>query len=210
MKSTDWLSAIDARLADQFRFILEIDRLKGVLRASPAEGGARRENTAEHSWHVSACASVLAEHAIGDVSIDRVVRMLLVHDIVEIDAGDTPLYEQDAAASHVADERRAAARLFGLLPDDQGRAFHTLWEEFEAANTADARFARAVDRLLPMLINHAAGGGTWTDYDVDEGMVRERTGRIEEGSAVLWKAAEAVFADAVAKGWLKAAPSART
>ena len=205
MESDDWLDALDERLADQLRFLVEIDRLKGVVRANRVADGTRRENTAEHSWHVAVFASVLAEYAVGEVRVDRVVRMLLIHDIVEIDAGDTPLYEQDVAADHVEAERRAAERLFGLLPDDQRRAFQALWEEFEAAESVDARFAKALDRLPPILLNHAVGGGTWTDYDVDEGQVRAKTGRIAEGSPALWRAAETVFADAVERGWLRAA-----
>ena len=203
MKSETWLTALDARLADQLRFLLEIDRLKGVVRANRVGDASRRENTAEHSWHVALFATVLAEHASGTVSVPRVLRMLLIHDIVEIDAGDTPLYAQDAAASHVAAERDAAERLFGLLPDDQGSEYRALWEEFEAAASDDARFARALDRLQPLLLNHAVGGGTWTDYAVDEAEVRARTGRIAEGSPSLWHAAEAVLADAVEKGWLR-------
>ena len=208
MKSTDWLSAIDPRLAEQLRFLVEIDRLKGVSRANRVGDGSRRENTAEHSWHLAAFAEVLSEWAVEAVSVPRVVRMLLIHDIVEIDAGDTPLYEQDAGASHVAAEREAASRLFGLLPGDQADAFRALWEEFEAAESADARFAKALDRLQPILLNHAVGGGTWTDYDVDEERVRAKTGRIAEGSPALWAAAETVFADAIEKGWLRAAPPA--
>ena len=205
MKSADWLTGLDTRLAAQLRFLVEIDRLKGVTRASRIADGTRCENTAEHSWHVATFATVLSEWAVGEVSVPRVVRMLLIHDVVEIDAGDTPLYEQDAAASHVAAERDAATRLFGLLPRDQATEFRALWEEFEAAESVDARFAKALDRLQPILLNHVVGGGTWSDYDVDEGRVRAKTGRIAEGSPVLWKAAEAVFADAVGKGWLRAA-----
>ena len=205
MRSDAWLSAVDTRLADQLRFLVEIDRLKGVTRANRIADGSRCENTAEHSWHIALFATVLSEWALGEVSVPRVVRMLLIHDIVEIDAGDTPLYEQDAAASHVAIERAAADRLFGLLPADQAEEFRALWEEFEAAESGDARFAKAVDRLQPVLLNHVVGGGTWTDYDVDEGRVRTKTGHIAAGSSRLWTAAEAIFADAVDKGWLRPA-----
>ncbi len=130
--------------------------------------------------------------------------MLILHDLVEIEAGDTPLY--DAAVSRSQAEREAAAAdvVFGLLPRDQGEAYRAVWDEFEAAETDDARFAKALDRLQPVLLNHVVGGGTWTDYDVDVDHVRLLTGRISEGSPALWAAAEAVFADAVAHGWLKA------
>ena len=132
--------------------------------------------------------------------------MLLIHDIVEIDAGDTPLFAQDSEATHEEAERAAALRIFGLLPSDQTEYFRRLWEEFEQANSADARFAKAIDRLQPILLNHVVGGGTWLDYDVNEGQERSLTSRIAEGSPELWSAAEAVFADAVNKGWLKPSP----
>lgn len=125
-------------------------------------------------------ATVLAEWAVGDVSVARVVEMLLIHDLVEIDAGDTPLFVQDQEAQHMKAERAAAARIFGLLLSDQAEAFHDLWEEFEAAETADTRFAKAIDRLQPILLNHVVGGGTWTDYDVDEGRERGLTEHIAE------------------------------
>jgi putative hydrolase of HD superfamily len=123
--------------------------------------------------------------------------MLIVHDLVEIDCGDTPLFDFAGAATQAAREKMAADRLFGLLPEDQGTVLRALWDEFEAATTADAKFAKALDRLQPILLNHIVGGGTWIDYDVDETRERAMTGRIAEGSPTLWKAAEAVFAEAV-------------
>jgi putative hydrolase of HD superfamily len=203
VKSDLWLTDIEDRLARQFRFLLEIDRLKQVTRGSRIADASRKENTAEHSWHIATFATVLSEWAVGEVSVSRVVQMLLIHDIVEIDAGDTPLFAQDSEAAHVDVERKAAARIFGLLPVDQARHFHDLWEEFEAAESADARFAKAIDRLQPILLNHVVGGGTWTDYDIDESRERSKTERIADGSPVLWSAAESIFADAVANGWLK-------
>ena len=205
MKSDAWLTGIDDRLASQFRFLLEIDQLKQVIRGSRIADSSRKENTAEHSWHIAMFATVLAEWAIGEVSISRVVQMLLIHDVVEIDAGDTPLFDQEPQAAHEDAERAAAVRIFGLLPGDQAEAFANLWEEFEAAESVDARFAKAIDRLQPILLNHVVGGGTWTDYDVDETRERALTKRIADGSPKLWEAAESVFADAVANGWLKPA-----
>ena len=206
MKSDTWLGALDTRLRQQFGFLLEIDRLKTVVRGNRIGDASRRENTAEHSWHLALFATTLAEYAIGPVRIDRVVQMLLLHDIVEIDAGDTPLFDDTTADQQAQIERDAADRLFGLLPPDQEAAFRTLWEEFEAAETPDATFAKAVDRLQPILLNHVVGGGTWTDYDVDEARERRMTERIADGSPVLWRAAEHVFADAVENGWLLPAP----
>ncbi len=190
----------------QLGFLLEIDRLKQVIRGSRIADGSRRENTAEHSWHLALFASTLAEYAIEPVDVSRVVQMLLLHDIVEIDAGDTPLFDEAGASAQDDAEQRAADRLFGLLPPDQAAVFRALWEEFEAATSADARFAKAIDRLQPILLNHAVGGGTWTDYDVDEDRERRLTERIAQGSPDLWAVAEAVFADAVANGWLRPAP----
>ena len=206
MKSATWLDSLDNRLANQFRFLLEVDRLKTVIRGNRIADASRKENTAEHSWHLALFATVLAEWAADQVDINRVVQMLLLHDIVEIDAGDTPIYEQTEDADHVQSERAAASRIFGLLPDDQAEQFKQLWEEFETAETADARFAKAVDRLQPILLNHVVGGGTWTDYDMDVHRERSVTIRIAESAPALWAAAESIFADAVANGWLRQMP----
>lgn len=193
-------------IASQLSFLLEADRLKSVVRGNRIAEGSRRENSAEHSWHIALFALVLACHAAERVDVLRVVSMLLIHDLVEIDCGDTPLFDEVAAATQAAREAVAARRLFGLLPAAQAAEFLALWQEFEAATTADARFAKSVDRLQPILLNHAVGGGTWADYDVDERRERALTGRIAEGSPALWSAAEAVVQDAVCRGWLKPAP----
>ena len=206
MKSTVWLERIGGRLADQFRFLMEADRLKTVIRGNRIADGSRRENTAEHSWHLALFAMVLSEHAVGTVDVWRVVQMLLLHDLVEIEAGDTPLYDLAGAVGQAEREQAAADILFGLLPADQGPRLRAIWDEFEAAETPDARFAKACDRLQPILLNHVVGGGTWTDYDFDVGKERALTKRIALGSPALWAAAETVFADAVAHGWLKPAP----
>ncbi|MCB0967288.1 MAG: HD domain-containing protein [Ilumatobacter sp.] len=203
MRSDDWLGGLDGRLRQQLEFLIEIDRLKGVVRGSRIADGSRRENTAEHSWHLAMFALTLADHAVGEVDIGRVVRMLLIHDIVEIDAGDTPVFGGTPAADQAERERVAADRLFGLLPTDQAAEFRRLWDEFEAAETDDARFAKALDRLQPSLLNHVVGGGTWTDYDVDEATERAATGRIADASPTLGTAIDAAIADAVAKGWLQ-------
>jgi putative hydrolase of HD superfamily len=206
MRSYAWLGGLDPRLVRQLRFLMLADRLKGVVRASRISDGSRRENTAEHSWHLALFALVLAEWATDEVDPFRVVRMLVLHDLVEIVSGDTPVFEASALADQAERERLAAAEVFGYLPPDQADEFRSLWEEFEAAETADARFAKALDRLQPVLMNHAVGGGPWVDYGVDEAWERRITERIAHGSPTLWAAAEAVFADAVANGWLKSAP----
>jgi putative hydrolases of HD superfamily len=206
MKSSAWMEHVNARLLKQLRFIMEVDRLKSVLRGSRLADGSRHENTAEHSWHLSLCALVLQEYAAEPINIERVVKMLILHDLVEIESGDTPLFDANHALSQVEREQMAATKLFGLLPDEQGAEFRALWDEFEAIETADARFAKALDRFQPILLNHAVGGGTWVDFDVDEARLRTLVSPIERGAPALWPAAEAIFADAVAKGWLKPAP----
>ena len=206
MISDAWRAGLDGRLARQLGFLLEADRLKSVIRGSRIADGSRRENTAEHSWHLALFALVLREWAVGEVDTWRVVRMLILHDLVEIECGDTPLFDSVGAVTQDEREQAAADKVFGFLPSDQGHELRGLWEEFEAAATPDARFAKALDRLQPILLNHAVGGGTWTDYDVDEARERRLTQRIADGSPVLWEAAQAVFADAVAQGWLRSVP----
>jgi putative hydrolases of HD superfamily len=203
MKSDAWLNGIEDRLRKQLIFLVEVDRLKNVVRGNRIADASRRENTAEHSWHLALFATVLQEHAVGAIDTTRVVQMLLIHDLVEIECGDTPLFDAQGALEQADRERVAADKLFGMLPADQGKPLRALWEEFEAAGTTDARFAKALDRLQPILLNHVVGGGTWTDYDVDETRERSLTKRIADGSPVLWSAAEAIFADAVANGWLR-------
>lgn len=202
MKSGVWLEGLDGRLQSQLGFLLEIDRLKTVVRANKIADGSRKENTAEHSWHLALFASTLAEYAVGPIQVDRVVKMLLLHDIVEIDAGDMPLFAEPGPEDQEALEQEAADRIFNLLPADQASDFRALWDEFEAAETPDAKFGKAVDRLQPILLNHVVGGGTWIDFEVDETRERQMTQRIAEGSPELWAAAEAVFADAIENGWL--------
>ena len=203
-----WLGVLDDRLASQFRFLMEADRLKTVIRGSRIANGSRRENVAEHSWHIALFALVLSRYAAEPVDPLRVISMLLIHDLVEIDCGDTPLFDATGAETQAEREALAADRLYGLLPEHQATEYRALWDEFEAARTPDARFAKAVDRLQPILLNHAAGGGTWTDYRVDEARERALTSRIADGSPDLWAVAEAVIRDAVRQGWLKPAPVA--
>jgi putative hydrolases of HD superfamily len=168
------------RLAAQLAFLAEADRLKSVLRASTLNDGSRRENSAEHSWHVMLYAAVLADQAPPGVDVGRVLRMLLIHDLVEIDVGDTPIHAQNGAAHGSADllarEQAAADRLFGLLPPDQAAAFRALWDEFEAAESPDAVFAKSIDRVQPVMQNLSSGGGTWVDYGVTRDQLESRVG----------------------------------
>ena len=176
-----------ARLHQQIEFILEIDCLKGVLRQTLLTNGSRRENSAEHSWHLAVMALVLQEHAATPVDLTRVLKMLLVHDIVEIDAGDTFCYDEQANEGKLEREHRAADRLFGKLPAEQAADLRTLWEEFEGRRTADAKFAAALDRLQPLLSNLATEGHSWQQHGVALNQVIERTSPIGDGSNVLWE-----------------------
>ena len=180
-----------ARLGAQVAFLLEADRLKQVLRATPLADGSRRENSGEHSWHLALHALVLADQAGPDVSIDRVIRMLILHDLVEIDVCDVPIHSANGQAhgseATRAAETAAADRIFGLLPPEIGRDLRALWEEFEAAATPDSIFAKALDRVQPVLLNHAAGGGSWTDYNVTLDQVESRVGvKVARGAPALW------------------------
>lgn len=174
----------------QLVFLAELDRLKSVVRQSPLVNRSRRENSAEHSWHLAMFALVLSEHA-EDVDPLQVAKLLLLHDIVEIDAGDAPIHVAGRDKTLLEQEELAAAkRIFGLLPDVQGKEFLELWQEFEAGQTANARFAKALDRLQPLLLNTLTDGGTWTENGVTEAQVMERYGAvIKGGSPQLWQAA---------------------
>lgn len=180
-----------ARLDAQFAFLTEADRLKSVLRASPLADGSRRENSGEHSWHLALYALVLADQAAPGVDIGRVIRMLILHDLVEIDVGDVPIHSANGtahgSAATKAAEARAASRIFGLLPDDLCFEFKSLWEEFEAGETVDAIFAKCLDRAQPVMQNVAAKGGTWTEYRVTAEQLEARVGtRIARGAPALW------------------------
>ncbi|NVJ55452.1 MAG: HD domain-containing protein [Vibrionaceae bacterium] len=194
-----------SRLEQQLALLIELDQLKSVLRRTrvkSAEG--RLENSAEHSWHVALMAILMEEHANEPVSIARVVKMLLLHDIVEIDAGDTFVYDAVASAEQEEKELAAAKRLFGMLPEEQGKALFELWLEFEAAESADAKFAKALDRLIPMLLNYHNDGQSWQEHAVTREQALTINKRIGLGSEVLWEKAQQVIAEATEKGWLKA------
>lgn len=181
----------DTALARQLAFLREIDRLKSVVRQSPLLDRSRRENSAEHSWHLAMYACILGEYAAGSIDVARVMRMLLLHDIVEVDAGDTPMHAGLSPQDQAEREERAAQRLFGLLPQSQGAELLALWREFEAAQSEDACFARALDRFQPLLINIHTGGGTWNDHGVTLEQVRARYGpAIRRGAPRLWALCE--------------------
>jgi len=189
------------RLARQLGFIIEIDRLKSIVRRAPLADGSRRENSAEHSWHLAVMAMVLAEHADEPIDVGRVVRLVLVHDIIEIDAEDTFAYDPTGYLDKAEREQRAAERLFGLLPDDQSAEFRALWDEFEAHRTLEARFANALDRLMPLLHNYLNEGGVWRENGITPEQVRARMAPVAAGSAALGEVVETVVADALARGY---------
>jgi putative hydrolase of HD superfamily len=186
------------RLERQLRFILEIDRLKSVYRRTYVIDGSRHENSAEHSWHLALLAMTLGEHANEPLDIGKVIRMVLIHDIVEIDAGDTYIY--DDQGNKAERERGAADRLFGLLPPDQEREFRDLWDEFEAARTAESRFANALDRFMPQLHNYHTQGRSWREHGITAERVLTRNVEMSHGSLILWEWTRALIARADREG----------
>ena len=191
-------------LDSQISFLLEADRLKAVLRQTTLTDGSRQENSAEHSWHLALMALVLSEHRPPGVDLARVMAMVVIHDLVEIDAGDLFLYADEAAQRRQrAAELAAAERLFALLPGEQGGRTRALWEEFEERVTADAKFARALDRLQPMLLNMACAGGTWVKHAVTAPEVLARVALIEDGAPALGAFARDLVESAVSRGYLQ-------
>ncbi|MBD1825479.1 HD domain-containing protein [Cyanobacteria bacterium FACHB-DQ100] len=185
------------RLQAQIQFIVEIDKLKHVLRQTLLMDKSRRENDAEHSWHLAMMAIVLAEYADPQVDLLRVLKMVLIHDLVEIDAGDTFCYDTIALQDQAEREEKAADRLFGMLPENLGEELRSLWEEFEARETLDAQFAAALDRLQPLLHNYYTEGGTWRKAGVTVEKVRKRMAPVAIGSPVLGEFVENLIQDAV-------------
>ena len=204
--STDFAAGDESPLARRIRFAVEADRLKAVLRRTRLVDGSRLENSAEHSWHVALLAVLLREAAPPGVDHDRVVRMLLVHDLVEVDAGDTFCYDADANLGREERERAAAARLFGILPEGQAEELAALWAEFEAAETPDARFAAALDRFQPLLQNYYGGGGSWREHAITRAQVLRRMDPIREGAPALWPVVLAVVDRSCAAGWIAPDP----
>jgi putative hydrolases of HD superfamily len=194
-----------ARLAQQIRFIIEVDKLKEIFRQTLLTQSRRHENDAEHSWHLCLMVIVLAEHAnTPHLDVFRVLKMLLIHDIVEIDAGDTFAYDTARMVDQHAREALAADRLFGLLPADQTAEFRGLWDEFEARETPEAKFAAAIDRFQPMLQNCFTEGAAWRHHGVTSDRVIARNRPIADGAAPIWEYAAQMITDAVNAGHLSA------
>lgn len=190
-------------LLKQVAFIKEIDKLKYITRRTRLFDSDRHENDAEHSWHLAMMTLVLAQHSDQPIDVLKVLKMVLIHDLVEIDAGDTFIYDTTKNHVNTYEERLAAQRIFGLLPDAQAQDFITVWEEFEYGQTAEARFARAMDRFEPLLQNTSNQGGTWAEFNVTYDKVYTKKKVIADGSATIWAYADTLLNDSVEKGILK-------
>lgn len=186
----------------QLQFVRELDKLKHVLRQTALFDGSRRENSAEHSWHIAAMAIVLAEHAAEPCDLGRALKLLLLHDVVEIDASDTFCYDAAGNLDKALRERLAAERLFALLPHPQGDELRALWEEFEAGVSPEARFANAMDRLEPLLQNHANGGGTWREHGITRAQVLARMAPIRAATPGLWPTVVELIDEAYQAGFI--------
>ncbi|MDF9399583.1 HD domain-containing protein [Vibrio sp. 1180_3] len=195
---------MDPRLGQQLELVMELDRLKSVLRRTRVKSAdGRLENSAEHSWHVALMAVLMEEHSNQPVDIAKVIKMLLLHDIVEIDAGDTFVYDVVASAEQEENELKAAQRLFALLPKEQGDELLAVWFEFEAAQSAEALFAKALDRIIPMLLNFHNQGQSWLEHGVTRQQALTVNRRIDDGSHALWQHAQQMIEQATLNGWLK-------
>lgn len=192
---------MEERIKKQIDFIVEIDKLKEIVRQTYLMDGSRRENDAEHSWHIAMMALVLAEHANVQCDMLRAIKMLLIHDIVEIDAGDAFIYDDRANEGKDERERMAARRIFNILPEDQALRYMDLWREFEERKTPESLFANAVDRLEPILQNYYTKGKTWRAHDIKPSQVLEKNRRIADGSEELWAYAQQVIREAREKGY---------
>jgi putative hydrolase of HD superfamily len=192
---------LHSRLEQQLAFLHEIDKLKYILRKTCLFHSNRRENDAEHSWHLCLMALTLQEHSPEPVDLLKVMKMLLIHDLVEIDAGDTFLYDANRQSeAHAAAEEAAAKRIFGLLPTEQATEMYELWREFETADNADTRFARAIDRLQPVLQNLTNGGGTWKEHQISAALIFEKVAGIAKGTPALWNYIQRAIPEAAKNG----------
>ena len=170
----------------QMEFIVEVDKVKKIMRQTYLSDASRKEDDAEHSWHLALMAVLLKEYSNEEVDLTKVIPMVLIHDLVEIDAGDTYAYSGESAAVTEARERKAAERVFGILPEDQGKVFRDLWEEFEAYQTPEAKFAHVLDNCQPMLLNDASNGLSWTEHQVRKSQIYKRNEHTAEGSRKIW------------------------
>ena len=194
---------MDERLKKQLDFILEIDKEKNILRQTHLSGHGRRENDSEHAWHMAIMAYLLRDYSNEPVDIAKVMLMCLIHDVVEIDAGDTYAYDAEGLKTQKAREEAAKERLYSMLPEDQKADLVAIFDEFEERKTPEAKFARALDNLQPLLLNHSNGGGDWKNHDVTAEQVYGRQSRTREGSEKLFEVTDQILKENIAKGNLK-------
>ncbi len=188
------------RFEKQKDFILEIDKEKNIFRQTHLSGGGRRENDAEHAWHMAVMAYLLREYANAPIDLAKTMMMILIHDVVEIDAGDTYAYDETGKATQRQREEAAAERIFGLLPEDQSRELRELFEEFEAYETPEARFAHTLDNFQPVLLNDSNGGGDWREHGVRRGQIEKRNAKTGTGSREIWEYMQKIIEKNVRKG----------
>ena len=191
------------RLEQQLKFIVEIDKVKNIFRQTYLADGRRKENDAEHSWHIALMAYLLQEYAEETVDVPKVMLMVLIHDLVEIDAGDTYAYDSEGAKTKREREVKAAERIFGILPEDQGAYLRELWDEFEEYETADAEYAHLLDNFQPLLLNDASDGKSWKEHTVQKDQIYKRNEKIPETSAEVWKKMQDIIQKHIDLGHVK-------
>ena len=194
---------VSDRLLRQIEFIKEIDKIKYIQRRTKLFNSDRNENDAEHSWHLAMMAMVLSEYSDVKIDLIKVIKMVLIHDVVEIDAGDTFIYDQNKSHDNSEEELKAAKRIFGILPEKQAAEFIEIWTEFEMGTSNEAKFAKSMDRLEPLLQNISNKGGTWKEFGVKYNTVYEKKKTIKDGSKELWNYAEKLLDDSVENGYLE-------
>ena len=188
------------RLEKQIQFIVEIDKVKNIYRQNYLADGERKENDAEHSWHIALMAYLLQEYSEKPIDVSKVMLMVLIHDLVEIDAGDTYAYDAAGAETKRQREETAADRIFGLLPEDQGRYFRELWEEFEAYETPEGKYAHLLDNFQPLLLNDVSGGLSWKEHQVKKSQIYKRNEKIEETSETVWNCMKEIIQKHIGRG----------
>ena len=202
-KTTEGRPLESERIKSQIEFILEVDKLKKILRRTTLLDCSRQENSAEHSWHIALIVLVLSEYAeMDNLNLLRVIKLLLTHDLVEIDAGDTYCYDESGAQDQKERETRAADRIFNILPEDQAKSFRSLWDEYEDRKTPESKFANALDRFQPLLHNYFTYGESWRQHGIQKKQVLSRMQPVKEGSSFLWDYVTSLIDDAVEKGYL--------
>ncbi|MGN0242438.1 MAG: HD family hydrolase [Lachnospiraceae bacterium] len=188
------------RLEQQMNFLLELDKLKQIKRQTLLIDGTRQENDVEHSWHLTLFAMVLSEYANEQVDLLKTMKMVMLHDVIELDAGDTYAYDETGNATKKEREEKAADRIFHLLPEDQAAEYRALWDEFEAMDTPESKFANTLDKIQPVLLNHLEGGTNWRKHHVKERQILDRNKRTPEGSQSLWDYVRPIIEENIAKG----------